>query len=206
MQKTPIALLTAAILAACTPADTPQPALEDAPPASLPGTAATHDEFLGRLRSLCGQAFEGELAIGAPTDTAFQGRRAVIHVRECTEDEVRIPLHVGENRSRTWIVTRTDSGLRLKHDHRHEDGSEDTVTQYGGDTRDDGTAGRQDFHADAFTAELLPPARTNVWTMEVEPGAYFAYALRRTDSDRHFRLEFDLTRPVEAPPAPWGQD
>ena len=48
-----------------------------------------------------------------------------MHVRECSEDAIRIPFHVGEDRSRTWVVTRTANGLRLKHDHRHEDGSEE---------------------------------------------------------------------------------
>jgi hypothetical protein len=38
--------------------------------------------------------------------------------------------------------------------------------------------------------------------MEVHPGRMFAYELRRPN--RHFRVEFDLTRPVPAPPPPWG--
>ena len=44
---------------------------------------------------------------------------------------------------------------------------------------------------------------TNVWALEVEPGAIFAYELRRPN--RHFRVEFDLTRPVTPPPPPWGE-
>ena len=102
------------------------------------------------------------------------------------------------------MLTRTDQGLRLKHDHRHEDGTEDAVTQYGGDTRDAGSRTTQEFHADAHTAELIPAASTNVWTMEVVPGDRFAYALRREGTDRRFRVEFDLGRTVDAPPAPWG--
>jgi len=35
---------------------------------------------------------------------------------------------------------------------------------------------------------------TNVWAIEVEPGHLFAYELRRPE--RHFRVEFDLTRPL----------
>ena len=58
--------------------------------------------------------------------------------RSCDLAEIRIPFHVGEDRSRTWVMTPTSVGLRLKHDHRHEDGSEDEVTQYGGDTRGTG--------------------------------------------------------------------
>jgi hypothetical protein len=125
-------------------------------------------------------------------------------VRQCSEDEVRIPFHVGDNHSRTWIVTRTADGLRLKHDHRHEDGTEDDLTQYGGDTQDAGTGERQEFHADAHTIELLPAAATNIWTMEVHPGRTFAYALRREGTERRVRVEFDLTREVETPPTPWG--
>jgi hypothetical protein len=30
------------------------------------------------------------------------------------------------------------------------------------------------------------------------------YQLTRTNSDRRFRVEFDLTTPVAVPPAPWG--
>ena len=62
----------------------------------------------------------------------------------------------------------------------------------------------QDFFADSFTSELVPEAATNVWTLEVRPGESFVYALRREGSDRRFRVEFDLTRPIDAPPPPWG--
>ena len=166
--------------------------------------ALPQGSFWTALQSLCGQAFAGTLAEGAPTDTAFAGKTMVMHVRECTPDEIKIPFHVGEDRSRTWVLTRTEAGLRLKHDHRLSDGSEDEVTQYGGDTRDAGTAARQEFYADAFTAELIPAASTNVWTVEVVPGERFAYALRREGTDRRFRVDFDLTEPVPPPPAPWG--
>jgi hypothetical protein len=127
-----------------------------------------------------------------------------MHVRSCDSTEVRIPFHLGTNRSRTWVITRTATGLRLKHDHRHEDGSEDATTQYGGDTRDSGTVALQEFYADSQTAALIPAARTNVWSVEVMPGDLFAYALRREGTDRRFRVEFDLKTPVAAPPPPWG--
>jgi hypothetical protein len=166
------------------------------------------DAFFERLRALCGNAYEGRIA-SAPveSDAAFAGKRLVMHVRECSAHTIRIPFQVGEDRSRTWVVTRTPAGLRLKHDHRHEDGSEDVLTQYGGDTVVPGTAVRQDFPADAhsrtlFTAQNIPQSITNVWAMEVQPGRAFTYELRRPG--RHFRVEFDLTRPVVPPPPPWG--
>src|SRR5687768_372206 len=142
------------------------------------------------LQSLCGNAYEGRMTEGtAASDAELGAQRLVMHVRSCTASEIRIPFHVGENRSRTWVVTRTPSGLRLKHDHRHEDGSEDRVTQYGGDAVS--VSGLSvDFPADAFTASLIPTAATNIWTVSVDPNRMFAYALRR--EGRRFRVEFDL--------------
>lgn len=171
-------------------------------PATPAEPAEPADEFLVALRQRCGQAFEGRLINPQPADSAMQGQRLVMHVRECG-DTLRIPFHVGTNRSRTWVVTRTASGVRLKHDHRHEDGTEDRITQYGGDARKDGTASMMAFAADSATATLIPAARTNVWTVEITP-TRFVYQLQRQGTDRRFRVEFDLTKPVAVPPAPWG--
>jgi hypothetical protein len=132
----------------------------------------------------------------------FAGKRLLMHVRDCSADQIRIPFHVGEDRSRTWVVTRTPAGLRLKHDHRHADGTPDVRTDYGGDTVSSGTALRQEFPADAhskalFVAENIPASVANVWAMEVHPGRAFVYELARPN--RLFRVEFDLTQPVAAP-------
>jgi len=179
-------------------------ASREAADATLAEAQSPQDQFWASLASLCGQAFPGTLIEDTSGGGLFEGQELVMHVRECSDDEIRVPFHVGENRSRTWIFTRTAEGIRLKHDHRHEDGSEDEVTQYGGDTAGEGSAMRQDFHADAFTAELIPAAATNVWTVEIHPGHMYAYALRREGTDRRVRVEFDLTRPGAAPPPPWG--
>ena len=170
-------------------------------------TAPPRDRF-DRLASLCGKAFEGRI-VSPPVaaDASFAGERLVMHVRDCTRDTIRIPFHVGDDRSRTWVVTRTDRGLRLKHDHRHRDGSEDKLTQYGGDSITPVTATRQEFPADAFTKALLvregnAAGAANIWALEVDART-FAYELRRPN--RFFRVEFDLSRPVAPPPTPWGQ-
>ena len=168
------------------------------------GVVSMQDLFWNRLQSLCGNAFRGRLTEGNASDSSFREAALVMHVRQCTPSEIRIPFHAGADRSRTWVLTRTALGLRLKHDHRHADGSEDRVTQYGGDTQSAGTVARQEFHADSHTVSLIPAARTNVWTVEVVPGERFAYALRREGTDRRFRVEFDLAAPVTAPPPPWG--
>jgi len=167
-------------------------------------SAPPQEAFWNALRGLCGRAYEGRMLEGtAPGDAAMAGVRLVMHVRGCGEDVIRIPFHVGEDRSRTWVVSRTPTGLRLKHDHRHADGMPDPVTNYGGDTREPGSGQRQAFPADAETAAIVPAAATNVWTLELRPGERFVYALSR--ESRRFRAEFDLSREVPPPPAPWGE-
>jgi hypothetical protein len=169
--------------------------------------------FFAALLPLCGQAFEGRVVSDDPADAGWASQRLVMHVRECSEDEIRIPFHVGEDRSRTWVVTRTAQGLRLKHDHRHQDGSSDALTMYGGDSAGPGSATRQAFPADAesiavFLREDRAVSVSNTWALELQPGRAFAYDLSRPASgpnlERHFRAEFDLTTPVPAPPPPWG--
>ena len=174
----------------------------DAPPRDVADNE--QDAFWTSLQTLCGQAFAGTLVEMTPPDTSFVGKEFVMHVRQCGDSVLRVPFYVGEDRSRTWVISRAVTGLRLKHDHRHEDGTEDEVTQYGGDTAGPGSATQQEFAADSYTASLIPAAATNVWTLEIQPGEIFAYALRREGTDRRFRVEFDLTRPVPAPPPPWG--
>ena len=174
--------------------------------ASAP-VASPQAAFFARLQALCGQAFSGRLVSTDAVDARFAEAPMIMHVRTCQPDEVRIPFHVGDDRSRTWRVTRTSTGLRLKHRHLHEDGTEDAVTDYGGDTTGEGTAARQEFPADEasralFAAANLPASVQNIWALEVRRGGLFAYELRRPG--RHFRVEFDLTRPVPAPPPPWG--
>ena len=161
--------------------------------------AAAQDAFLARLNTLCGQRFEGRVVTTDAADARFASQRLIMHVRDCSPDEVRIPFAVGEDRSRTWIVTKTDAGLRLKHDHRHDDGTTDVLHWYGGDTTEAGTAARQTFPVDAesialFNANESAVSTTNVWAMEVHPDRMFAYELRRPN--RHFRVEFDLTKPL----------
>lgn len=187
-------LLLAPIVVGCT----------ERPAPSTPSTP--QDAFWSSLSTHCGQAFAGRLTDGNESDSTMRSSALVMHVRSCSDSTILIPFHVGADRSRTWVITRTAGGLRLKHDHRHEDGSEDAVTQYGGDTRDTGTANRQEFPADAHTATIVPAAKTNIWTVEIVPGEQFVYALRREGTDRRVRVEFDLTAPIAAPPAPWGAE
>ena len=168
-------------------------------PARAAEPATPPDAFFANLSALCGQRFEGRVVTTDAADADFAARRLLMHVRDCSDDEIRIPFAVGEDRSRTWVVTRTGAGLRLKHDHRHEDGATDVLHWYGGDTANVGTAQRQEFPVDAesialFNANGAAVSTTNVWALEVHPDRMFAYELRR--ANRHFRVEFDLAAPV----------
>jgi hypothetical protein len=178
-----------------------------APAADKPHPA---DLFLKRLATHCGEAFEGRIIANEPAmpDDPFDGKTLVMHVRECSSLEVKVPFHVGDDHSRTWVLTRTEDGLRLKHDHRHEDGTDDAVTMYGGDTAAPGSAARQEFPVDDYSIEMfrregLDVSVTNVWAMEIEPGKRFLYELARPGG-RLFQVEFDLAQPVPTPPTPWG--
>ncbi len=169
------------------------------------------DRFFHNVSKLCGQAFGGKMVTDHPLDADLKGKAMIMHVRSCTAETIKIPLHVEDDRSRTWVLTRktggTEAGIELKHDHRHVDGSEDEVTQYGGRTLTPGTASRQEFPADVFSKALFertrrPNSSLNIWGLEIEPGKRFIYEVTRPN--RHVRFEFDLRLPIAAPPPPWG--
>ena len=179
--------------------------------ASTSAPTAPADTFLSAIAAHCGKAYAGRIVANSPasaTPDPFEGKPLVMHVRGCDAPKTRIeiPFHVGDDRSRTWVLTRTATGLRLKHDHRHQDGSHDAVTMYGGDTATAGSSARQDFPVDAesialFTRTGRSVSNTNIWSVETTP-ASFTYGLSRKGRD--FRVTFDYRQPVAPPPAPWG--
>lgn len=171
---------------------------------SPPATAAPLDDYWNTLQSLCGKAYEGRLVLSPAGDDSFSGQKLVMHVRSCTPRQIRIPFFVGDDRSRTWVLTRSGERLQLQHDHRHQDGSDEDLTLYGGTSSNRGSERAQVFPADDATVQMLPAAYANVWLMEIENGRTFAYHLQRLGTERLFRVEFDLSRVIEPPPAPWG--
>jgi hypothetical protein len=198
-------LLVAVLLAAC--GGTADQATETDRASAGRADADAQQIWWDQLQTLCGHAFAGEMVRFDPElDAGWLDRDVIMHVRECTPTEIRIPLHVGDNRSRTWVLTRTEQGILLKHDHRHPDGTEEASTQYGGHTIEAGTASRQEFPADDYSRNLFlsqdhPDGVNNRWAMELHPGERFTYQLTRPNRD--FRADFDLTNPVAAPPPPW---
>lgn len=159
-------------------------------------------EFWNRLVRLKGKTFQGEVIEG-PEDDDFRGKKLVMHVLDVKADTIYIPFNVGENRSRTWILTKTDRGIQLKHDHRKEDGSDDEVTMYGGTTPNTGFDGMAMFPADQETVDLLPRAATNLWWITADD-KQFTYNLRRIGSSFRFSIGFDLESPIETPERSWG--
>jgi hypothetical protein len=109
----------------------------------------TQRAFFENLKRLCGRQFEGETVFPPDKDHPLAGKRLVLSVETCCEKEIRIPFHVGGDKSRTWVLTLTDRGLLFKHDHRHADGKPDAITMYGGLAAPPGTQYIQSFPADA---------------------------------------------------------
>ncbi len=155
-------------------------------PTGVASPGAAHSEFFENLRKLCGQTFEGETVFPQDPAHPMVGKKLTISVATCSEREIRIPLQVGEDKSRTWVLSVSDQGLLLKHDHRHPDGTPDQQTNYGGWAKADGSAHRQQFAADEETAKLISDAATNVWTLEIDAEKQqFTYALERHNAPRY---------------------
>lgn len=164
------------------------------------------EKFWEQLEAHCGNAYEGEITAGGKEGDGFTGEKLVMHVRSCETDVILIPFFVGENKSRTWVLKMDDDKIiSLKHDHRHEDGTEEDLTQYGGTSANVGLANLQMFPADAHTAKILPAASTNIWWFTIDETG-LTYNLRRIGSERLFTVRFDLTKTIETPDAPWGTE
>ncbi len=169
-------------------------------------TAKEQLAFFNRLQTLCGQAFKGKLVVDTSASDRFADSALLMHVRECSENEIKIPFYVGDDASRTWVITKTGGGLLLKHDHRHQDGSHDDLTMYGGHTQTLGSSHNQVFPVDVYTQALFtelgyPQSLSNIWEIFIYPDT-FTYRLTRAGFE--FRVVFDLTQPVVSNMHPWG--
>jgi len=94
----PAPALSAAVLAAglALSACSSEPAAPAAATAEAPASA--QDAFFANLTALCGQRFEGKVVTNEAADSDFAGKRLLMHVRDCSADEIRIPFWVGEDR------------------------------------------------------------------------------------------------------------
>lgn len=159
--------------------------------AATPVPADSRDAFMATLKTMCGQRFSGGQAYAIDPNKEFANKTISTEV-VCSAADVRMPVQVGEDRSRTWIFTRPQAGLELRHDHRHADGTPDKVTMYGGMAKQGGSARVQAFLADDYTAKLVPGADTNLWTVSLsDDGQVLSYKLERHGKPR---AEFILRR------------
>lgn len=201
-----LALLT---LFGCNEAETPDTEFEYSPEeaAEMYELAPEQQEFWGNVQRLCGNAYEGIVGDATPHYSGIADAEHIkIHVRECTETRTHISLHVDDNHSRNLILTKETGSLRLKHDHRYEDGTEEEITQYGGDARGSGLASRQIFDADEHTASILPNRFDNFWFLDLVNDTTFAYGVHWPKYGNSIRIEFDISETTDKPPVPWGYE
>jgi hypothetical protein len=170
---------------------------------------AAQDTFWTGMTRPCGQAFAGRLVVDRPDrDLVRPDDELIAYWAECRDDRIHIAFHIGRDggetwdRSRTWVLTRDPDGLELRHDHRHPDGTEEADTGYGGRTVDDGTASVQWF---LFEERRDPDGSVLGWRLELFPGERYTYGTIRGD-DYTWRVDFDLSSPVPAPPPAWGHE
>jgi len=173
----------------------------------LAAPSVSQQQFFTAVKAHCGKAFAGKVIKSNASDNDMMSQTLVMHVRECSDTVLKVPFHVGDDHSRTWVITKTNQGLELKHDHRHQDGSADKITMYGGHTAAEGTNTSQSFPADQFSKDMfaansMTASSDNTWLIEIIPSQLYRYGLKR--AGREFVVEFDLTKPITPPPAPWG--
>lgn len=123
------------------------------------------ESFFANLRSLCGERFVGTMTFPVDGQDSFKGKPLTATIATCSAKQISIPFQVGEDTSRTWLVSRVNNQTIFKHDHRHKDGSLNEITNYGGTAQAQGTALSQTFPADEFTQKLIPEAATNQWSL-----------------------------------------
>lgn len=152
--------------------------------------------FFENLSGFCGFSYSGEVVHPDEPPRGFTDP-LVAHFTICEEDKIHIPFHVGENTSRTWMLTLSDEGLLFKHDHRYPDGTPERMTDYGGWATDEGTSLKQYFPADEHTISLRDNLRSHIWVIELDENmTTFSYSLYLYEH-LYFRADFDLTSPIE---------
>jgi hypothetical protein len=185
-----IVIASLSVLSACQPTETRNP----------------QHVFFDRFLGYCGQSFAAHIVEDNQPSEAWN-QPLVLHIRDCETNTLRMPLHVGEDRSRTWVLQRTEKGLNFQHIHLHEDGSADAVSPYGGHTAENGTESLQSFPVDAASKTLfeqngLAVSTQNTWRLGFPSADTMSYELTRPN--RSFIVHVDLSQPIAEPPPAWG--
>jgi hypothetical protein len=155
-------------------------------------------EFFNHFKNFEGKKFVGKEVFVAEGVSSWANLELVMDVRECLDTIVYVPFRVGDNTSRTWmVIMEGGERLRFRHDHRHEDGSPEDLTMYGGYGTDMGTGFKQIFPADEFTCNMLDRICDNEWMVEFsEDLSTYSYSLRKAGR-LIIQVDFDLTNPLD---------
>ncbi len=176
---------------------------------SLMALESNQDKFFNQIKALCGKAFSGGIVQDTSNSMAYRGKKFILHIRDCSDTQIKMPLHIDDNSSRILILTKRDTksgvSIKLQHDHRHQDGTSDDLTLYGGSTTDSGTVHIQDFPESAESIELTKahaPTRTwpSVWSIHLSSDDIVYQVVR---PGRTIQTKFKLSNTVANPPKAW---
>lgn len=164
--------------------------------------------FYSELYQHCGAAYEGRIAANNHTYPFINDDQVIVaHIRICRRDRMKIALHVLSSngklwdRSRTLLITRSENDIfELRHLNRQMDGRLTGYSMYGGYSSGSGRNGIQQFIA--YEENDIHDS----WQIEIVPNQRFSYGSMKNGT-WIFRVDFDLTAPLEElPPPPWGID
>ena len=172
--------------------------------ASVMATDSNQDKFFDSVKAQCGNAFSGKVE-DSSNSTAYNGRKFMLHIRDCSDTQIKMPLHIDDNSSRILVLTKSDGSIKLQHDHRHADGSSDALTLYGGYSSADSTANVQNFPESAESIAITKaqaPTRTypSVWSI-ILSSEDITYQVVRPG--RTIKTKFTFTDTVVHPPKAW---
>jgi hypothetical protein len=152
--------------------------------------------FMTNLATLCGKSFYGREVYVQPGRESWSNKVLFIKVELCEDSRIHIPFHVDEDKSRTWMLLTDNGKLRFRHDHRHDDGTPEDQTLYGGYSDGSGDAFKQYFPADEYTRELLTDTLNRQWNIILSQDlSKLSYQLQY-HGEIVFMVDFDLTSPM----------
>lgn len=154
-------------------------------------------EFWNNLKSLCGKSFAGEQTYMKEGRESWAHLDFRMHVALCQEKRIQIPFHLSQDQSRTWMFLIEDGRLRFRHHHRHEDGTPEDLTMYGGYSDGSGTAFVQYFPADDYTIDLLQDTLGRKWAIVLDEELTTLKYQLSYHGEVVFEGTFDIANPIE---------
>lgn len=170
---------------------------------SVKAIASNQESFFDAIKSHCGKAFSGSVE-DSSNSTAYNGKKFVLHIRDCSNTQIKMPLHIDDNSSRILILTKSGESIKLEHDHRHPDGSPDALTLYGGYSVDS-TAKVANFPESSESIAITKahaPNRTypSLWSI-ILSAEDITYQVVRPG--RTIKSNFKFTDTLSDPPTAW---